>query len=160
MTWTTDGYARRGARWERADCLVERRKPREWRTFTVRRLQHPPTRRPWDEINPERVRPKPTPSPRNVDAAVFERLADQWESESAFESMVPQKVLHPAYQRIIGMGQPAIPLVLKRLRDKPAQWFWALTAMTGSDPASGEDTVEGAREAWLRWGREHELLGE
>jgi hypothetical protein len=123
-------------------------------------VQSPPTRRPWHDINPEIVLPKPAPPARNADAALFERLADQWESETAFESIVPQKVLHPAYQRIIGMGTPAIRLVLNRLRDKPAQWFWALTAMTGSDPASDQDTVEGAREAWLRWGREHELLGE
>lgn len=157
MTWTTDRYARGGARWERANCLVERRKPREWRNFTARRLQHPPTRTPWDEINPERVRPKPTPSPRNVDADLFERLADQWESETAFESIVPQKALHSAYQRIIGMGEPAVPLVLNRLREKPGQWFWALTAMTGADPAAGQDTVEGARAAWLRWGRQDEL---
>lgn len=65
--------------------------------------------------------------------------------------------MHPAYQRIIGMGGPGVPLLLDRLRRQPAQWFWALTAMTGEDPALGEDTLEGAREAWLRWGREQDL---
>lgn len=161
MTWTADTSARAPqAMWERADCLVSRRKPREWRNVAVRRVQAPPSRRPWHEINPEIALPRTAPTARNADAELFERLADQWESETAFESLVPQKALHPAYQRIIGMGQPGVPLVLKRLRERPAQWFWALTAMTGSDPALGQDTVEGAREAWLQWGQEHELVGE
>ncbi len=81
----------------------------------------------------------------------FEDLADQWESETVFESVVARKALHPAYQRIIGMGPTVVPLILRRLRREPAQWFWALTAITGQDPALGEDTIEGATAAWLAW---------
>jgi hypothetical protein len=67
--------------------------------------------------------------------------------------------MHPAYQRIIGMGPPAVPLILARLREQAAQWFWALTAITGEDPAEDETTIEGATSAWLEWGRARGLVG-
>lgn len=92
------------------------------------------------------------PRAGRVNAEVtFENLADQWETETVFESVVTRKALHPAYQRIIGMGPTVVPFILRRLRREPAQWFWALTAITGEDPAFGEDTVEGAAAAWLAW---------
>ncbi|MDQ6805142.1 MAG: hypothetical protein M3065_09260 [Actinomycetota bacterium] len=66
--------------------------------------------------------------------------------------------MHPAYQRIIGLGRPAVPLILKRLAEEPAQWFWALTAITGEDPAVGQTTLDGAAGAWLSWGRARGLV--
>lgn len=103
----------------------------------------------WGQDARERV------APRRVNRVrlevTFENLADQWEDETVFESVVTRKAMHPAYQRIIGMGRPAVPLILRRLQREPAQWFWALTAITGEDPARGEDTVEGATAAWLAW---------
>ena len=83
----------------------------------------------------------------------FENLADCWELETDFESVVARKVMHPAYQRIIGMGYAAVPLILRRLQREPRQWFWALTSITGEDPAEGQTTAEGAAQAWLDWGR-------
>ncbi|NER00423.1 MAG: hypothetical protein F6K30_27625, partial [Cyanothece sp. SIO2G6] len=34
----------------------------------------------------------------------FNQLARQWEVETGASSVLSQKILHPAYQRIIGMG--------------------------------------------------------
>lgn len=67
-----------------------------------------------------------------------------WEAETVFESVVTRKAMHPAYQRIIGLGPPAVPMILKRLAEEPAQRFWALTAITGKDPAVGQTTLDGA----------------
>src|SRR4051812_16080858 len=83
----------------------------------------------------------------------FENLADEWERATDFESVVVRKAMHPAYQRIIGMGNDAVPLILRRLQREPRQWFWALSSITGEDPAEGETTADGAAEAWLNWGR-------
>lgn len=83
----------------------------------------------------------------------FENLADAWEQATDFESVVARKVMHPAYQRIIGMGREAVPLILRRLQREPRQWFWALTSITGEDPAQGETSADGAAQAWLSWGR-------
>lgn len=83
----------------------------------------------------------------------FENLADTWEQATDFESVVARKVMHPAYQRIIGMGYNALPLILRRLQREPRQWFWALTSITGEDPAEGQTSADGAARAWLEWGR-------
>lgn len=42
--------------------------------------------------------------------------------------------MNSAYQEIIGMGEFVIPLLLRELERKPAQWFMALSEITGVDP--------------------------
>ncbi len=68
--------------------------------------------------------------------------------------------LVPSYQRIIGLGPNAIPLILRELHDEPDHWFWALAALTGENPTGQEaaGNVDGMREAWLQWGRQRGYL--
>jgi hypothetical protein len=90
-------------------------------------------------------------------AAHFQQLAQQWRSETAHLSNVRKKALHPAYQEIIGMGEPAVPLILAEMKRQPGQWFWALHAITRDDPVAEESRGNLAEmtEAWLAWGRKH-----
>src|SRR5437016_2875456 len=54
--------------------------------------------------------------PPQTDAATrFEKLATAWKSSTKFVSNVSTKILSPDYQKIIGMGKDAIPLILKDL---------------------------------------------
>lgn len=85
----------------------------------------------------------------------FTDLADRWERETAAESFPHRRSMHPAYQRIIGMGEPAIGRILERLRHKPGHWFWALHAITGVDAGVGCTRISDARDAWLQWGVTH-----
>lgn len=99
----------------------------------------------------------PSPAPLQANAGVvqeFRVLAEKWISETEHTSSIKKACMHPAYQRIIGMGRNAIPLLLRELQDNPDHWFWALHAITGEDPGQDEDTFDGAVRAWLRWGRE------
>ena len=89
---------------------------------------------------------------------LFQQLADQWRKETAHLSLAIKKVMHPAYQRIIGLGPDAVPLILRELQRKPGHWFWALKAITGEDPAQPEDTISQAAQAWLRWGQERRYI--
>jgi len=91
-------------------------------------------------------------------AGKFQELAETWRRETGFFSFMRQRALHPAYQRIIGMGWPVVPLILRELRRQPDHWLWALEAITGEKPASGTDTLDAAAQAWLNWGRERGLL--
>jgi hypothetical protein len=84
----------------------------------------------------------------------FRRLADQWLRETEHVSSIKKACMHPAYQRIIGMGPAVVPYLLRELERNPDHWFWALNAITEADPASAEDSLEGAKTAWLQWGRE------
>jgi len=90
----------------------------------------------------------------------FERLADQWDEETEFVSSSTQMILNSAYQQIIGMGEPVLPLLLERLETRGGHWFWALMHITGENPISSDKigNYEEMREVWLTWGREHHYL--
>jgi hypothetical protein len=86
----------------------------------------------------------------------FNKLAKTWKSETELISKVSRKLMHPAYQKIIGMGEPAIPLILKDLAENgPDDWFWALTAITDENPITEKiaGNMFAMTEAWLQWGR-------
>ena len=103
-----------------------------------------------------------TPTTAEADSAelarVFSDLAQRWRRETAAHSDLQKKVLHPAYQRIIGLGPAVVPYVLRELQREPAHWFWALNAITGADPAPSGSTFQEAADAWLKWGRERGCL--
>lgn len=86
----------------------------------------------------------------------FDRLADRWQMETVFLSSVHQIAHHPDYQQIIQMGEPALPLILERLRSGPetGHWFWALAMISRGDVAFGSDNTNDAKERWLKWGIE------
>ena len=89
--------------------------------------------------------------------AKFERLANEWQSAIRYVSSLTQMVTYPAYQRIIGMGAEAIPLVLERLKEEPEHWFWALKSISGEDPVPEEERgdISAMSRIWLSWGRQH-----
>jgi hypothetical protein len=87
----------------------------------------------------------------------FRQLSHQWENETGMLSDLSQKVIHPAYQRIIGMGQDAVPLLLNELSKRPNHWFWALRSITGANPVKPEHRgrIKLMAKDWLCWGRDH-----
>lgn len=90
----------------------------------------------------------------------FERLREQWISETAFESSTSRMVANPAYQAIIGMSWDAVPLMLEELRQAPQHWFWALKAITEVDPVQQGTHGDIAKmsECWVRWGIGQKLI--
>jgi hypothetical protein len=81
----------------------------------------------------------------------FRELAEQWRRETALISSIAKASMHPAYQAIIGMGQPALPLIFDEMRNRGGHWLWALRAITQEDPARGTNDLEAAKQAWLAW---------
>jgi hypothetical protein len=90
----------------------------------------------------------------------FQSLAKEWHSETRFLSSTHKMAIHPAYQRIIGMGYSAVPLILQELKEEPDHWFWALSAITGEDPVPSDqkEDLEAMSEAWLTWGEERGFI--
>ena len=90
----------------------------------------------------------------------FNVLADRWREETAVLSLLTQKITHPAYLEIIGMGPVALPMVLKRLESDPGYWFTALRALSGYDPVplAARGNFRATRQAWLNWGKSRGLL--
>lgn len=87
----------------------------------------------------------------------FQVLVQRWRSDTTHFSSVSKAAMHPAYQRIIGLGQRVVPLLLHELRERPDHWFWALRAITGQNPVAVEHAgdVKEMTRAWLRWGRQN-----
>lgn len=86
----------------------------------------------------------------------FRRLKAQWLRGVGPTSSLTAILLHPAYQQIIGMGSPLVPVLLQELEREPNHWFWALMAITGENPASHIESgnVDETVQAWLQWGRD------
>jgi uncharacterized protein YukE len=88
----------------------------------------------------------------------FNRLVESWRRDTRRLSSVTQMSLHPAYQKIIGMGWSAVPLILCEMQGRGGHWLWALHAITDEDPAPEGATFHEAVQAWLEWGRKHNYL--
>jgi hypothetical protein len=86
----------------------------------------------------------------------FETLASQWKEQVGGSSFVAEKTNHPAYQKIIEMGQVVVPFLLRELEQKPTHWFEALKAITGANPVQPEQRgrTKQMAQAWIKWGRE------
>lgn len=84
----------------------------------------------------------------------FHGLAEIWRQETECISSVPDMVLHPCYQQIIGMGPSVIPLLLAELEARPHHWFWALSAITGENPIkpAHRGNMSSMRMDWMEWG--------
>lgn len=87
----------------------------------------------------------------------FQRLAAEWKQQSRYLSNTAQIALLAPYQRIIGMGLSAVPLILAELEREPDQWFWALEAITEENPVPPEaaGNVPRMAQAWIEWGKQH-----
>ena len=52
------------------------------------------------------------------------------------------------------MGEPAVPLILERMKSQGGHWFHALPDITGANPVKPTErgNVPAMQEAWLEWG--------
>jgi len=83
----------------------------------------------------------------------FRALRDSWKKDAQVLSAIDLN--HKAYQKVIQMGMPVVPIILEELRDNPDWWGPALQAITKENPCTEE--MEGKldliTQAWLDWGR-------
>ena len=89
-----------------------------------------------------------------ADRERFNELAYQWEKETVLLSSTSQAIKHPAYQEIVSLGEPAVPLLLDRMRETGGHWDHALRAITGANPVKPADRGKIAvmQASWLEWG--------
>ena len=82
----------------------------------------------------------------------FNELAEQWYRETKMLSSVHQMVLHPAYQKIIGMGKEAL-FIFRELKRTRGHWLWALAMITREDHAKPGENFRNVVDSWLVWGQ-------
>ena len=87
--------------------------------------------------------------------AKFRKLADLWKDETIHISSLTEMENHRAYQEIIGMGQPVIPLILQELVNDPDWWFMALDALVDAPPSleEADGNLIKLSTKWIEWGR-------
>jgi hypothetical protein len=97
---------------------------------------------------------------RAENAIKFYRLVDQWKRERKLYTSVATMSMLGSYQGIIGMGKPALPLILAQLKaegNSPDHWFWALAAIAkdvNPVPPESRGKVAEMAKAWLAWGQQ------
>lgn len=89
----------------------------------------------------------------------FNFLTSKWREERGVSSSTTEIAMCPSYQKIIAMGEIAIPLILAKLAsegDEPDMWFWALRVISNEDPVADSDrgNLTAMATAWLRWGQD------
>ena len=89
-----------------------------------------------------------------ADRERFRELAEQWKEDTFFLSSSTQATKHPAHREIVSMGEPAVPLILERMKSQGGHWFHALHEITGADPVDFDDrgNVPAMQASWLEWG--------
>ena len=97
---------------------------------------------------------KPTPE----DVARFEKHYEAFNQIQRYTEY--EFYQHPSYLGIIGMGKPAVPLLLEKMKTKPDWWFVALRSITQEWPCPSEhDGYLGAlTDDWLKWGTANGLI--
>lgn len=97
------------------------------------------------------------PLSRSTYQQEFYDLLLNWRGETRHLSLVADIAMHPSYQKIIGMGEKVVPLLLRELQKKPEHLFWALKAITGADPIqpSQRGKLKEMAQTWLTWATEN-----
>ncbi len=89
----------------------------------------------------------------------FQQLASIWKSDTKHLSDLTRICNHWAYQNIIKMGRPVIPLLLQELKTNPDYWFSALRKITGQNPVPPEarGKLKDMASAWLEWEKNNDV---
>ena len=86
----------------------------------------------------------------------------RWRQQTGGLSSPYQITSNRHYLRIIALGEPMLPLILRDLRDNGGWWFPALRAISGASPE--QDCRRGIyanfRQAWLEWGARNGYIEE
>lgn len=90
------------------------------------------------------------------DELKFASLLDAWYRERKASSSLSDITTCESYMKIIGMGDRALPLILRQLRSeggKPDHWFTALRLITNQNPVAAKDrgNLREMKRAWLSW---------
>lgn len=91
--------------------------------------------------------------------AKFEDLVLEWnKTRPMLSSRLEDHYRVPAYQELICLGMPVVPLIMEQLEQKPDWWFWALRAITNVDPAKPEHAgmLHEISKDWQEWWKDNQ----
>lgn len=79
----------------------------------------------------------------------------KWKEETAAHSSPATIRMNRYYQKIIGLGDTIIPLILRELEREPNDWFYALEMLTKDEenPMTDDMGFKESISAWINWGK-------
>lgn len=92
------------------------------------------------------------------DETAFNDSVAEWFSQTWMIASPEDKFNHPAYQRIIEMGNKVLPFIFDEFQEEPFNWFFALRRITGENPVQPGSSYEETVKAWLRWGEKRNYV--
>jgi hypothetical protein len=100
---------------------------------------------------------------RSLEERFYEQ-ANKWQTETGHFSSPSQRIMHPSYQAILGMGREhkldIIRLLIRDLQQNRRAWFWALSYLAQDNPINPEDAgkIDKMIFAWVKWGKTKGIL--
>jgi len=92
----------------------------------------------------------------------FLRSVEAWKNEcrKSPSSRIDELCASAHYRKIIDMGRPVLPLLLREMAERPDHWNLALKAITGENPVppESEGKLREIVNAWVSWGRTRQLI--
>lgn len=92
----------------------------------------------------------------------FDFYNSLWKNETMFSSSISEITNNSAYRYIIGLGQEALPLIIKDFKTNDNHWFYALEALTGQNPIkeNHKGIISLMKSDWLEWAQENNVTDE
>ncbi|WP_461255462.1 hypothetical protein [Treponema sp. R80B11-R83G3] len=83
---------------------------------------------------------------------VFEELYTQWRAQTKFDSFIGNST-DSNHEKIIQLGNDAVPFIINKLRTENAHLFIALNKITGKNPVKKENrgNVRKMAKDWIHW---------
>jgi hypothetical protein len=111
----------------------------------------------WEGTSPVPAEPDPDAILRET----VEMLVQKWRHDTGDISSGTERLAHPAYRAVVGLGTQAVPHILRELRRDPNDWFSALREITHENPVTPNQRgdVHAMADAWIKWGEAHGFSG-
>ena len=92
---------------------------------------------------------------------LYYSIKSTWVADTSFLSSVAQILKHPDCQRIVNLGWPVVPIILKDLTQAPAiGMFEVLKTITGDRPIRevNRGRIGEMANDWVEWGKARGLI--
>lgn len=110
------------------------------------------------QSNPKEERERFLIDPKK--ASDFIKYSKQWKQETAGLSSPSSIRMNRNYQKIIGIGEQVIPLILRELEREADDWFYALEMLVddNENPITEEMGFNESVQAWIKWGKDRKVI--
>jgi len=142
---------------------VDRKRPNEFEKkidWTKKPFRPPNGTNHKSKPKAKRVYDVSTISNVHVTGRLFNEFATKWKKETGHYSTMIHITRNENYLKVIALGKPAVPFILKDLEKEPDYWFEALKLLTDNNPVpkSHLGNLELMAFDWIAWGKKERLI--